>query len=128
MAGTKRLSPAAVSASGLSVAHSLRESIFPHDFMPREIMVRRYQILDELHKMCGFDPASLDIAGYLELPLFKINSDFAESTSFFRNSRISLTNGMIGKVDELEPFRWGRLLFCFLLILSLISSLYWWLM
>lgn len=84
--GTKRLSPKAVNALGLSVMHTLRESVFPHILTPTDTMVRRYWLLSELHRMCGFDPTSLDIAKYLDLPLFKICDELVESTFLFEDT------------------------------------------
>lgn len=71
--GSNRVSESDLEEYGITVEHTVGESVFPNLCTPKSMMARRYQFLREIHQECGFSPHSTQAAEYLGLPLFQLH-------------------------------------------------------
>ncbi|KAK0202183.1 hypothetical protein DFS33DRAFT_1352911 [Desarmillaria ectypa] len=71
--GLERVSDSELEVYGITVEHTIGESVFPNLCTPKAMMARRYRFLRDIHHECGFNPYSTQAAEYLGLPIFQLH-------------------------------------------------------
>ncbi|KAK0187654.1 hypothetical protein F5146DRAFT_1059984 [Armillaria mellea] len=97
--GSKRVSESELETYGITLEHTVGESVFPNLCTPKAMMARRYRFLREIHQESGFDPCSTQAAEYLGLPLFKLHGLYSEK---MKDRRCDIKES-IGKAAQLSP-------------------------